>query len=156
MSAIASAFSPSRWWPWGVWSMLSLGILLLFVAYPIGVLTWNALLDAQGGVLDERAVARGLLSVPAGGWSQVFDQQLGDWLQRWPKLPCLMAGMVGSRQGWEEAPYAACPAPSSPSPTPSPATSTAKKARSLATSPSAQPWSCCYRAEPTASHKSPR
>ncbi|WP_088280344.1 2-dehydro-3-deoxygalactonokinase [Ideonella sp. A 288] len=70
----------------------------------------GALLDAQGGVLDERAAPRGLLTVPAGGWPAVFDQTFGDWLQRWPDLPGLMAGMVGSRQGWAEAPYVACPA----------------------------------------------
>lgn len=70
----------------------------------------GALLDAQGGVLDERHANRGLLSVEPGTWGAVFDQHFGAWLQQWPRLRCLMAGMVGSRQGWVEAPYAACPA----------------------------------------------
>lgn len=39
---------PAQLWPWGLWSLFSLAVLTLFVAYPIGVLTWNALLDAQG------------------------------------------------------------------------------------------------------------
>ena len=35
-------------WPWGVLSLLCLALLLLFVAYPILVLTLNSLHDAQG------------------------------------------------------------------------------------------------------------
>jgi len=70
----------------------------------------GALLDGEGHVLDERSAARGLLSVPAGTWAAVFDEHFGDWMRQWPQLRCLMAGMVGSRQGWVEAPYAACPA----------------------------------------------
>ena len=40
-----------RWrslWPWGVLSALSLALLVLFVAYPMSVLTLNSLHDAQG------------------------------------------------------------------------------------------------------------
>jgi 2-dehydro-3-deoxygalactonokinase len=69
-----------------------------------------ALLDESGTVLAERASARGLLSVPAGGWGAVFEAEFGDWLAAYPGVRGLMAGMVGSRQGWAEAPYCACPA----------------------------------------------
>jgi 2-dehydro-3-deoxygalactonokinase len=30
--------------------------------------------------------------------------------QTWGKLPIILSGMIGSRQGWKEAPYAQCPA----------------------------------------------
>lgn len=70
----------------------------------------GALLDAQGGVLEAREFARGILSVAEGGFAAVFDECFGDWRAAHPDLPCLMAGMVGSRQGWQEAPYCACPA----------------------------------------------
>lgn len=70
----------------------------------------GALLDAQGRVLDERSFPRGILTVPAGGFPAVFDECFGDWMRATPGLLCLMAGMVGSRQGWLEAPYCACPA----------------------------------------------
>jgi 2-dehydro-3-deoxygalactonokinase len=70
----------------------------------------GALLDAQGQVLDECRATAGLLSLPPGHWAATFEQHFGAWMARWPRLLCLMAGMVGSRQGWEEAPYAACPA----------------------------------------------
>ena len=70
----------------------------------------GALLAEGGTVLAERASARGLLSVPPGGWGAAFEAEFGDWLTAHPGLLCLMAGMVGSRQGWAEAPYCACPA----------------------------------------------
>ena len=70
----------------------------------------GALLAADGTVLAEHAAPRGLLSVPPGGWAAAFEAEFGAWLAAHPGLPCLMAGMVGSRQGWVEAPYCACPA----------------------------------------------
>ncbi|MFZ9299017.1 MAG: 2-dehydro-3-deoxygalactonokinase [Hylemonella sp.] len=70
----------------------------------------GALLDAAGQVIEERAFARGILSVPAGAFAATFEASFGDWLAATPGLRCLMAGMVGSRQGWQEAPYCACPA----------------------------------------------
>ena len=69
----------------------------------------GARFDAQGHKLDERPFARGILTVPAGEFSSVLDQCFGDWLQDSAAL-CLLSGMVGSRQGWQEAPYCPCPA----------------------------------------------
>lgn len=68
----------------------------------------GARLDTQGRVLDERQADRGILKVPPGGFEAVFESLFGDWWT--PGTPCLMAGMVGSRQGWQEAPYCPCPA----------------------------------------------
>ncbi|GCL63886.1 2-dehydro-3-deoxygalactonokinase [Pseudaquabacterium pictum] len=61
-------------------------------------------------MLAQHAAPRGLLSVAPGGWQAAFDAEFGAWQAAHPGLPCLLAGMVGSRQGWAEAPYAACPA----------------------------------------------
>jgi 2-dehydro-3-deoxygalactonokinase len=69
-----------------------------------------ALLDADGRVLAERSAPCGLLQLPAGGWADAFERQVGDWRARWPALRTLMAGMVGSRHGWSEAPYCGVPA----------------------------------------------
>ena len=69
----------------------------------------GARLDAIGAVLEERSFAAGILTVPPGGFPAAFAQYFGDWTAP-PDTLCLMAGMVGSRQGWVEAPYAACPA----------------------------------------------
>ncbi|MDH4391496.1 MAG: 2-dehydro-3-deoxygalactonokinase [Aquabacterium sp.] len=70
----------------------------------------GALLAADGTVLALHAAPRGLLSVPPGGWQAAFDAEFGAWCAAHPGLPVLLAGMVGSRQGWAEAAYAPCPA----------------------------------------------
>jgi 2-dehydro-3-deoxygalactonokinase len=69
----------------------------------------GALLDAGGKVLEERSDARGILTVPEGGFPAVFDKLFGDWM-RLEGARCLISGMAGSKQGWVEAPYCACPA----------------------------------------------
>lgn len=67
-----------------------------------------ARLDAQGLALEEREFPRGILTVPAGGFPQVFDEACGDWMRG--EALALICGMAGSQQGWKEAPYARCPA----------------------------------------------
>jgi 2-dehydro-3-deoxygalactonokinase len=68
-----------------------------------------ARLGADGAVLEERASTRGILSVPAGGFPAVLQETCGDWLKN-AGTRCLVSGMAGSRQGWQEAPYCPCPA----------------------------------------------
>lgn len=69
----------------------------------------GAWLDARGQTLQERSFARGILTVAPGEFPSVFNACFGDWMQR-PDAFCLMSGMVGSKQGWLEAPYCTCPA----------------------------------------------
>ncbi len=69
----------------------------------------GALLDSSGAVLEERTVARGMLTVAPGEFGAVFESHFGDWIAV-PGTRCLMAGMVGSKQGWVEAAYCRCPA----------------------------------------------
>jgi 2-dehydro-3-deoxygalactonokinase len=66
-------------------------------------------LAADGSVLAERKAAAGISTVPAGGFPDVLARETGDWLAQDPSLPVIMAGMVGSRNGWIEAPYAPLP-----------------------------------------------
>jgi len=66
-------------------------------------------LDAQGRAIEERELPRGILTVPPGGFQGVFDEACGDWMQA-PDALALICGMAGSKQGWQEAPYAPCPA----------------------------------------------
>ncbi len=68
-----------------------------------------ALMDAQGGVLETQSHARGILTVAPGGFRAVFESLFGDWMRPAGTF-CLISGMAGSRQGWVEAPYCACPA----------------------------------------------
>jgi 2-dehydro-3-deoxygalactonokinase len=69
----------------------------------------GALLDAAGRVLEETSAPRGILTVAAGGFPAVFDELFGHWMAA-AGSRCLISGMAGSRQGWLEAPYCACPA----------------------------------------------
>jgi len=81
-----------------------------FVAVDWGTTSLRAArIDAQGHVLSERSSAQGILAVPAGGFATVLEASLADW--DCPEGTIIvMSGMVGSRQGWHEAPYCACPA----------------------------------------------
>ncbi|MBC7604093.1 MAG: 2-dehydro-3-deoxygalactonokinase [Ramlibacter sp.] len=82
---------------------------------PLVAIDWGtsalrgARLDDDGAVLEERAFPRGILTVEAGKFAAVFDELFGDWMSA-PDALCLIAGMAGSKQGWIEAPYCACPA----------------------------------------------
>jgi 2-dehydro-3-deoxygalactonokinase len=66
-------------------------------------------LDRDGAILESRSSASGILAVEGGAFAQALEQAAGDWIAS-GEAPILMSGMIGSRQGWVEAPYAACPA----------------------------------------------
>ncbi len=68
------------------------------------------LLGADGLALDTRASSAGIMNLPAGGFDQAFEQTCGAWLDAHAHLPVIAAGMVGSAQGWVEAPYVETPA----------------------------------------------
>jgi 2-dehydro-3-deoxygalactonokinase len=72
------------------------------------------LMAATGAVLEMRHAPRGILRLPAspdaGGFEQAFAEIAGDWLRSYPTLKVVAGGMVGSAQGWIEAPYARAPA----------------------------------------------
>ena len=63
----------------------------------------------DGTVIDRMEAPSGILQVPGGDFGGTFDRLVGPWLAEHP-LPVIASGMIGSRQGWREAPYAACPA----------------------------------------------
>ena len=69
----------------------------------------GARLGANGQVLESREFPRGILTVAPGQFAAVFHELFGDWMQAKAAL-CLISGMAGSRQGWQEAPYCPCPA----------------------------------------------
>jgi 2-dehydro-3-deoxygalactonokinase len=67
------------------------------------------LLGRDGRILESRSAPAGILSVKEGGFAAVLEQHAGDWIAA-GEGPVLMCGMIGSRQGWLEVPYAMCPA----------------------------------------------
>jgi 2-dehydro-3-deoxygalactonokinase len=66
--------------------------------------------DRDGRVLDQRKDDQGLLGVKDRQFEASFRGFVGDWLDKAPVAPVLMAGMVGSKLGWREAPYVETPA----------------------------------------------
>jgi 2-dehydro-3-deoxygalactonokinase len=65
---------------------------------------------ADGAIIDAVEAEAGATGLASGAHEAFLAAQIGDWLRRFPSLPIVMSGMVGSRQGWIEAPYVACPA----------------------------------------------
>jgi 2-dehydro-3-deoxygalactonokinase len=64
------------------------------------------LIDSTGKRTDEFEDPKGVLAIRAGGFAAAVAEirtRLGD-------KPLLMAGMIGSNRGWQEAPYVPCPA----------------------------------------------
>lgn len=66
-------------------------------------------LDDRGVVLDSIDRPAGILSIPPGGFPAALREAVGPWLAE-GESRILLCGMVGSRQGWVEAPYLPCPA----------------------------------------------
>jgi 2-dehydro-3-deoxygalactonokinase len=65
------------------------------------------LIGADGKVLERVADGPGILKVENNAFGAALDAMVGRWDA---KLPVILSGMIGSRQGWVEAPYARCPA----------------------------------------------
>jgi len=66
-------------------------------------------LGADGSILDRRGCARGILTIAGGRFEEELLRQVGDWIADGDRR-VLLCGMVGSRQGWQEAVYLPCPA----------------------------------------------
>lgn len=67
-------------------------------------------LDAAGGIVEARRADAGIRAIDDGDFEGAFEQLVGDWLDADPAVPVVLSGMIGSRQGWLEAPYLECPA----------------------------------------------
>jgi len=63
-------------------------------------------IDAGGKCVDEFEDERGIMSVAHGS----FPKAVAEIRSRLGDLPLLLAGMIGSNRGWQEARYVACPA----------------------------------------------
>jgi 2-dehydro-3-deoxygalactonokinase len=59
---------------------------------------------AGGQVAESRQLPAGILRVP-DGFDRAFEDACGDWRTASPAAPILACGMIGSAQGWREAPY---------------------------------------------------
>ena len=68
-----------------------------------------SLLGEGGRLIERRSAPGGVMAVPDGRFEQALREVCGDWLGQ-HQVPLIASGMIGSRQGWREAPYVACPA----------------------------------------------
>ena len=76
-----------------------------------GTSSFRAFLTTRDGrVLDAQDSASGILSVSDGDFRSVLTAAVAPWLNVHGPLPVLMSGMIGSLQGWHEAPYVPSPA----------------------------------------------
>jgi 2-dehydro-3-deoxygalactonokinase len=89
------------------------------IALDWGTTSLRAYVLGPGGrTLRQRSLPLGLMRVQeraeyAAERDRAFDSALaeacGDWIRDIPSLPILAAGMIGSSQGWKEAPYRTTP-----------------------------------------------
>ena len=68
------------------------------------------LLADDGRVQGERAGGKGIMQIEGGAFAAALDALCGDWLTAYPDATLIASGMIGSKQGWIEAPYCPCPA----------------------------------------------
>jgi 2-dehydro-3-deoxygalactonokinase len=81
------------------------------IAVDWGTTNFRAYLaDFGGAVLDEVELPSGILAVRDGNFADVLRNAVGRWIEEHGPLTVIMSGMIGSRQGWVEAPYVRCPA----------------------------------------------
>jgi len=69
-----------------------------------------SLLGDDGAVIDTRSAASGVMAVRERRFADALTSLCGPWLAAHPHCECIASGMIGSRQGWVEAPYIDCPA----------------------------------------------
>ena len=65
-------------------------------------------LGSNGRILDSAHADKGILKVENGAFAETLNTVIGTW--RTPGMPVILSGMIGSRQGWIEAPYLPIPA----------------------------------------------
>ncbi len=81
-----------------------------FYAVDWGTTNFRAFAVAADGAVPRRhADDGGLLAIRDRTFEAQLLTALGPWLEAYGPLPVLMAGMVGAKSGWLEAPYLSCP-----------------------------------------------
>ena len=76
-----------------------------------GTSSMRAYLLAQDGTcLDQASAALGILNIAERAFDAAYLRLCAGWQGEYGVLPVIASGMIGSRQGWLEAPYVPCPA----------------------------------------------
>jgi 2-dehydro-3-deoxygalactonokinase len=80
-----------------------------WIAVDWGTTNFRAFLMQGSQQVSRISEACGLLSVEKDQFAPTLQNLLGMWLEQYGNVPIVMAGMVGSQQGWHEVPYAPLP-----------------------------------------------
>lgn len=81
-----------------------------WIAIDWGTTNFRAFLLNDQQVIASISKACELLAITKSEFAPTLHQHLEPWLNEHGALPVVMAGMVGSQQGWQEAPYVSTPA----------------------------------------------
>jgi 2-dehydro-3-deoxygalactonokinase len=68
------------------------------------------LLDEGGVIIASRQSSSGVRAIEHRSFRDALLVEIGSWIEEHRGTPVLLSGMIGSRLGWVEAPYVACPA----------------------------------------------
>jgi 2-dehydro-3-deoxygalactonokinase len=80
-----------------------------WIAVDWGTTRLRAYAMGAEGVLAEATSGDGMATLPRDGFEPALMHLISPWLRAGRQVPVLACGMVGSRQGWHEAPYRATP-----------------------------------------------
>ena len=81
-----------------------------FIIADWGSTNIRAFLYLDGKEAERRDSSEGITKVQGRDCEAVFDKLTGAWFKEHGPLPVTLAGMVGSVNGWVDAPYLDCPA----------------------------------------------
>lgn len=81
-----------------------------WIAVDWGTTNFRAFLMKDSALIDEVTSAEGILSVQKGAFEAILYKNIDNFLKNNKNIPILMAGMVGSQQGWVETAYQELPA----------------------------------------------
>ena len=68
------------------------------------------LFASDGNCIDQTSAALGILNIADRAFDAAYLRLCAAWQGEYGLLPVIASGMIGSRQGWLEAPYVPCPA----------------------------------------------
>ena len=80
-----------------------------FIAVDWGSSSFRAYLIRNQTVDQATTTEQGVFKVSNSEMHAVLLQAIHPWGDSIQRLPIIMSGMVGSRSGWQETPYASCP-----------------------------------------------
>ena len=81
-----------------------------FISIDWGTTSFRAaLVGADGTIHDRVESGDGILSVQGQAFQGVLSRLVARWTSGAERVPVVMSGMIGSRQGWVEAPYLTTP-----------------------------------------------